>query len=166
MVPEGRFSEAEVDGPALPGEETTEARDTLWSAFWEAQRRTPLAEEGRRWVREHDALSRQQSSLSRSWRPSVLEVFSGSGGLSAAFHLRGCATLQVDLVTGWDLRRGRDMKILRRLIDEKRFDDVHLAPPCSSFSVAVTPPIRTAACVRGVPWASARSREKLADGNA
>ena len=54
---------------------------------------------------------------------------------------------------------------LFRILD-RYYDYVHLGPPCSSFSVARTPPVRTSVFIHGLPDLSEKDRAKVREGNA
>ena len=51
------------------------------------------------------------------------------------------------------------------LIHLRSFQSIGLAPLCTSFSTAVTPPIRSPEYLEGVPWASANQQLSLDQGN-
>ena len=64
------------------------------------------------------------------------------GELSRAFELRVWKSEQVDLIHGHDLMKFSVFCFYRDRILHGRYDYVHLGPPCSTFSIAVTPPVR------------------------
>lgn len=108
---------------------------------------------------------------STSWpptRPGYLDLFSG---------IKGVATYFADFSGSWSLtfelndsprQNLADKKLQRlivRLIRLGVFLAVGAAPICSSFSVAVTPPVRNVQYPFGVPWMSLSMTEKVGLGN-
>ena len=108
---------------------------------------------------------------STSWpptRPGYLDLFSG---------IKGVATYFADFSGSWSLtfelndsprQNLADKKLQRlivRLIRLGVFLAVGAAPICSSFSVAVTPPVRNVQFPLGVPWMSLSMTEKVELGN-
>ena len=69
----------------------------------------------------------------------MLELFSGTGRLAAAFRERGWETVTLDSHCDADIK----CDILRWDYSEmQRFDHVHLSPPCTEFSHAKTRSVR------------------------
>ncbi len=83
----------------------------------------------------------------------ALEVFSGSGRLTGELHARGWQAHALDIVHGAaeDFSRREVRRMLLRKIWAREVAYVHLAPPCSTFSIARTPPIRSRQCPFGLP---------------
>ena len=101
-------------------------------------------------------------------RPLALELFSGSGRLAAALQKLGWDTREYDLSLSaeHDLMKTSLQRKIISSIECGEIDFVHLGPPCSSFSVARTPPVRNRQFPYGVPVLSEKDREKLRVGNA
>jgi hypothetical protein len=79
-------------------------------------------------------------------KPRSLEIFSGSGRLSAALSGQGWATDQVELSWGGaehDMSQEPVVQKLLHGIREQRWRYVHLAPPCNTYSAARYPKLRT-----------------------
>ena len=101
-------------------------------------------------------------------RLAALELFSGSGRLAGALRRRGWEVTELDLSLSADhdlLRPALQRKILAS-VKRGETQYVHLGPPCSSFSVARTPPVRNRKYPYGVPKLSPLDTEKLTAGNA
>ena len=98
----------------------------------------------------------------------ALDLFAGSGGFGKAL-----VKLKAPWVLSFDLERSCDQDLLdpmlrakiEALICERRVAAVGMAPPCSSFSSAIAPPIRSSRFPRGVPWLSGAMRDKVSEGN-
>ena len=101
--------------------------------------------------------------------PGVLDLFAGSRRSSKAALVHGFAW-----VLTFDLAHGPEQDLLDRNLQARLFRLIQLGafvlvcggPPCSSLSVAVTPPIRTKLYPRGVPWAPTKMKHKILIGNA
>lgn len=98
-----------------------------------------------------------------------LDLYSGVAGVARALARGGCPW-----VVTFELSRAEEENVLLpenkrkivTLIELKAVKAVGSALVCRSFSVAITPPIRTPRFPRGVPWASRNAKVKLAEGNA
>ena len=123
-----------------------------------ASRRAPA-------VPEHELSQRDAKARAR---PVALELFSGSGRLSEALKLLGWETREYDLSISseHDLLRPALQRMIIASISRGEVSYVHLGPPCSSFSVARTPPVRNRLHPYGVPELGEKDREKLRAGNA
>ena len=64
-----------------------------------------------------------------------------------------------------DLLDETNRQRIHDLLDGGAFDAVSMAPICSSFSAAVTPPVRSSQFPRGKPGLSLIMRKKVKDGN-
>ena len=75
-----------------------------------------------------------------------IEVFSGSGNLSAALSKKGFATLEYDLLKDaqHDMTNPKFVNYLKQLPKKVNLKYCHLAPPCNTYSQARYPKIRTA----------------------
>lgn len=101
-------------------------------------------------------------------RPGLLEVFSGCGVLALAFRELGgrAATIDIAGMPSWDLLLPKQQAALWACLATGEFQCVHLGPPCASFSVARTPPVRSAARPAGLRNLAGRDLKKVRDGNA
>ena len=78
-------------------------------------------------------------------KPRSLEIFSGSGRLSAPLSGQGWATDQVELSWGGaehDMSQEPVVQKLLHGIREQSWRYVHLAPPCNTYSAARYPKLR------------------------
>ena len=90
------------------------------------------------------------SNLSKMWRPRALDLFSGGGNWATVATADGWRADSVDIL------HGIDSDLLLGCVQDKYLERiaggcyqyVHCGPPCSSFSVARCPPVRT----REHPW--------------
>ena len=80
-------------------------------------------------------------------RIALLELFSGQGAITKAVVARGCKAVSHDLPQG-DLALGSVQRRIIRAVRAGEYRHVHLAPPCSSFSVAYYGRFRTNGCTR------------------
>ena len=98
----------------------------------------------------------------------ALDLYAGSHAVSRALLRRGCPW-----VISYDVAHGSEQDLLdagnrakvEELIVSGKVDSVGLAPPCNSFSAAVTPAVRTLCFPRGVPWLKGAMKQKVLDGN-
>ncbi len=120
----------------------------------------------------HQFLKPPPSKSSTPWTPQtpgVLDLFSGSGRAAKSNLLAGFAwVLCFDVLRDPDTqdltKPGLQTKILW-LISRGAFLLVCGGPPCSSFSICITPPIRNSAHPAGGPWASPQMQQKIRVGN-
>lgn len=100
--------------------------------------------------------------------PGALDLYAGVGGVGRALIAGGCPwVLSFEILRGSDenlLDAGLQRSLLL-LISLKAFDLVGSAIVCRSFSIAVTPPVRSPQFPRGVPWMSRNMKEKVREGN-
>ena len=100
--------------------------------------------------------------------PGALDLFTGRGGVAKALLKSGApfvVTFEWKRSVKEDLLdEGNRSKIIR-LVELRAVLLVGMAVICSSFSVAITPPIRNSRYPRGVPWAPESMRAKIKDGN-
>ena len=102
----------------------------------------------------------------------MLHLFAGSRHLDSSFLAQGWRVDSVHIQLSPDaatspfnlLRKANQNYYLRRILDG-HYDYVHLGPPCSSFSVARTPPIRTSSFIHGLPQLSPKDKQKVKEGN-
>lgn len=101
--------------------------------------------------------------------PGALDLFSGVGGVGKALVAGGCPwVLSFEILRdpSEDLLNASVQRSLLRLIALGAFSLVGSAIVCRSFSVAVTPPVRSPQFPRGVPWMSRAMKERVREGNA
>ena len=105
------------------------------------------------------------------WPPTsagFLDLYSGECGVARTLHkITGRWVLCFDIIYGYsqDLSSEELRKDLTFLISHRCFHGFGAAPVCRSFSVAVTPPIRTSSFPYGIPEVSEKVRERILDGN-
>ena len=100
--------------------------------------------------------------------PGALDLFTGRGGVAKALLRSGApfvVTFEWKRSSAEDLLQDHNRRRIVRLVELKAVLLVGLAVICSSFSVAITPPVRTSRFPRGVPWASLAMRKKISEGN-
>lgn len=102
--------------------------------------------------------------------PGALDLFTGTGGVARALLKSGApfvVTFEWKRSVDEDLLQGHNRSRIVRLLELKAVLVVGLAVICASFSVAITPPVRSRSrrYPRGVPWASKTMRLKIKDGN-
>ena len=100
--------------------------------------------------------------------PGALDLFTGKGGVAKALLRSGCpfvVTFEWKRSAAENLLFTDNRQKILRLIELRAVLVVGLAVICASFSVAITPPVRTSRFPRGVPWASQSMRSKIKDGN-
>ena len=97
-----------------------------------------------------------------------LDLYSGRRGVAKALVKQGLPWV---LCYDWEhdpaenLLDSHVQSSILALIEAGAFNSVGLAPLCTSFSTAVTPPIRSKEFLEGVPWATANQRLSLETGN-
>lgn len=98
----------------------------------------------------------------------ALDLYAGVGGVGRAL-IRGGApwvfSFELKRFAAEDLLDKKNQDLVITLIVRGAVRVCGSALVCASFSMAVTPPIRSPTYPRGVPWASAAARERLKDGN-
>ena len=100
--------------------------------------------------------------------PGGLDLFSGRCGVAMQMTTFGCPwvlTFDYERGPGQDLLDDGLRKKLVRLIQLRAVASFGAAPICSSFSIAITPPVRCAKHPRGIRGLRASMRKKVADGN-
>lgn len=100
--------------------------------------------------------------------PGALDLYSGVGGVGRALIAGGCPwALSFEILRDpdEDLLNPGLQRALLRLISLRAFALVGSAIVCRSFSIAVTPPVRSPQFPRGVPWMSPNMKEKVGEGN-
>ncbi len=100
--------------------------------------------------------------------PGALDLFSGRCGVAKAMIRLGAPwvlTFDYERGPGQDLLCEDTRKKLVRLFELKAFSSMGAAPICSSFSIAVTPPVRTTRCPRGIRGLKPSMRKKVSEGN-
>eukprot|EP00438_Fugacium_kawagutii_P012047 Skav218189 [mRNA] locus=scaffold5213:273982:278268:- [translate_table: standard] len=98
----------------------------------------------------------------------ALDLFSGTMGVAKQMILLGAPWV---LCFEWERSRDEDLLLpsvrekIILLMREGAVRTYGAAPICASFSVAVTPPVRTAKRPRGIAGLSMAMRKKVSDGN-
>ena len=163
-------------GVSRDGTERSSSEETTWKAFQKNFR----GELGR--LSDADAafaveffqsLDKNQihKDSSVSWppvRPGYLDLFSGERGVARCMVERGYTwAITFDLAHGssQNLNSSSLRTTLERLVRCGIFFAVGMAPVCSSFSVAITPPVRTKEQPAGVDAMSEKMRVKVSEGN-
>ena len=101
--------------------------------------------------------------------PGALDLYSGRAGVAKALVAGGCPwvlTFEITRSSKEDLLLPENQQKVLRLIVLRAVRCVGSALVCKSFSVAMTPPVRSSQFPRGVPWMSAAMKEKVREGNA
>eukprot|EP00959_Pyramimonas_sp_CCMP1952_P214525 4489476-Pyramimonas_sp.AAC.1 len=101
-------------------------------------------------------------------RPVFLELFAGSERL-----LQAILALTLSWGEAWDLARGREYDLLMvsnlerlfRRLRRRRWWWIHMAPPCSTFSRARRPPLRSPDYPWGLLGLSPGDAEKAQEGS-
>eukprot|EP00435_Cladocopium_sp_Y103_P050506 s1798_g15.t1 len=102
------------------------------------------------------------------FEPGCLDLFSGKFGV--AKQLVRCGAPWV-LTFEWERSAAEDLlqpelrQKLRQMMREGCFKSMGAAPICASFSVAVTPPVRSSQYPRGLPNLRRSMQQKVKDGN-
>ena len=100
--------------------------------------------------------------------PGALDLFSGTCGVAKQMLRKGCPWV---LTFEWKRGSGENLldqgvrTKLVRLMRLGAFQSLGAAPICSSFSVAVTPPVRSKRFPRGLPGLRPSMRVKVREGN-
>ena len=100
-----------------------------------------------------------------------LDIFAGTGGVGAALASYGanCVLIDVNVNKNDDVTNPMFIKSLRASLREHKIAGVMIAPPCNSFSLAVSRSgraLRSKECPRGLPKdMSISERERVRIGN-
>ena len=100
--------------------------------------------------------------------PGAVDLFTGEGGVAKELVRRGCpfvVTFEWCRSVREDLLDEKNREKVRLLIRHRAVLLLGSAVICSSFSIAITPPIRSKRFVRGVPWMKPSFKQKVKDGN-
>ena len=100
--------------------------------------------------------------------PGALDLFTGRGGVARALLRFGApwvVTFEWKRSASEDLLQSGNRRRIVRLIELRAVEVVGLAVICASFSMAITPPVRSPRFPRGVPWAPRSMKQKIAEGN-
>eukprot|EP00959_Pyramimonas_sp_CCMP1952_P017079 362654-Pyramimonas_sp.AAC.1 len=83
----------------------------------------------------------------------MIEVFSGCGAFSKAARRRGVEAFPFDVLQGaaGDVTRRPVQRRIRRLLAHPRCLGILLAPPCTTYSNARRPMIRSREFIEGLP---------------
>ena len=109
-----------------------------------------------------------QGSSKQFLAPGALDLFTGRGGVARALLRSGApfvVTFEWNRSSDEDLLKDSNRRRILRLIELRAVLLVGMAIICSSFSVAITPPIRNSRYPRGVPWAPKTMKLKIRQGN-
>ena len=117
---------------------------------------------------DHNQLHRDAGVAWPPVKPGYLDLFSGERGVARCM-IEGSYTWAVT----FDIAHGASQNLilplvrstLERLIRCGVFFCIGMAPVCSSFSVAITPPVRTKDCPEGVADVSGKMHVKITEGN-
>jgi hypothetical protein len=83
-------------------------------------------------------------------KPHMLHLFAGSGHLDKVFKDRGWDVTSVDILTDPENNDLSKNTVFDRILKEIRalkYDYVHAGPPCSTYSTARFPKIRSSPCL-------------------
>ena len=100
--------------------------------------------------------------------PGALDLFSGTCGVAKQMVRKGCPwvlTFEWKRGSGEDLLDDNLREKLKFLVKAGAFKTLGAAPICSSFSIAITPPVRSQRFPRGIPGLRAAMRQKVKEGN-
>lgn len=108
------------------------------------------------------------SSFKGFSHPGGLDLFSGRYGVAKHTVAAGCPwvlTYEWNHSAAEDLLKPEVRGVILRLLELDAFLTMMAAPICCSFSVAVTPPVRSKRFPRGLPGLRLTMRQKVRDGN-
>jgi hypothetical protein len=91
----------------------------------------------------------------------ALELYAGTHGISTALHHEGFACLPLELLHGVGLLSPEWFEWVVRGVGSQQFPFIWMAPPCTTFSVARRPALRSKSCALGFD----ESDPKVAVGN-
>ena len=100
--------------------------------------------------------------------PGAIDLFTGEGGVAKELVRRGCpfvVTFEWCRSVREDLLDEANREKIRLLLTHRAVLLIGSAVICSSFSIAITPPIRSKRFVRGVPWMKPSFKQKVREGN-
>ena len=100
--------------------------------------------------------------------PGALDLFSGKAGVARALIRLGCPwvlSFEINRSSAEDLTLESNRSRILQLVKLKAFKLCGSAMVCKSFSVAITPPVRSNQYPRGLPNMSPAMREKVSEGN-
>ena len=98
----------------------------------------------------------------------ALDLYTGRGGVARAMIRKGAPwVLSFEILRSQkeDLLDPGLQDLIKFLLEEDVFGSVMMAPVCSSYSVAVTPPVRSRRFPRGLPGLRLTMRKKVKTGN-
>ena len=101
-------------------------------------------------------------------RAGALDLYSGSYGLAKSLLRKGAPwvlTYELKHSAAEDLLEASVQSAIMKMTQLLCFKSISMAPVCASFSVAVTPPVRTTRYPMGRPGLSKAMRLKVAAGN-
>ena len=97
-----------------------------------------------------------------------LDLYTGRGGVARAMIRKGAPwilSFEILRSASEDLLDPHLQAVLRELLQSDVFGTVMMAPVCSSYSIAVTPPVRSRKYPRGLPGLRLSMRAKVKTGN-
>ena len=98
----------------------------------------------------------------------ALDLYSGKAGVARALVRLGCPwvlSFEIDRSAREDLTLKENQSMILKLVKLKAFKLCGSAMVCKSFSVAITPPVRSNQYPRGLPNISPAMKEKVSEGN-
>lgn len=157
--PVGRSLVSTVPGDVPPFKNSFDSEETITLSQEAIDILNSFSAEQVWWPRKSDRVFRA---------PGALDLFTGVGGVARALLRSGApfvVTFEWKRSAGEDLLHESNRSRIVRLIELKAVLLVGMAVICSSFSVAITPPVRSNRYPRGVPWAPRTMRDKIRTGN-
>ena len=132
------------------------------------QMSAPEAESCVRFLRYLDA-SQFHSKLETQFfprKPGYLDLYSGEKGIAKQVALQSwCVTFELLDGISQDLNDDQLRKDIASVIKAGLFWGFGASPVCASFSVAITPPVRTRDYPEGIPDMSDKMKVKVLEGN-
>ena len=99
-------------------------------------------------------------------RPGYLDLYSGEKGIAKEIACHSwCATFELLDGIGQDLSDEQLRDDITSVTQAGLFWGVGASPVCASFSVAITPPVRTSLHPEGIPEMSEKMKVKVLEGN-
>lgn len=97
-----------------------------------------------------------------------LDLYTGKGGVARAMIRKGAPwilSFEILRSASEDLLDPQLQEVIKELLESDVFATVVMAPVCSSYSIAVTPPVRSRRHPRGLPGLRISMRQKVRTGN-
>lgn len=111
---------------------------------------------------------RLRHALKRTRRAQIfVELFAGSGALSRGLeHVSGFACMAMDITNGVDLTHPAVRSLIAGWLRARVVRGVWVGFPCTTWSVARRPALRSKAYVWGLPGLNASEQDQIRNGNA